>query len=84
MLYFVIPSAMYECSKLKNKSLKNKSYNNTLFLIAINMCLLLNSQIILEALLKKDMKGRTNKPIQTHNVKITPSPNDHASAPNYY
>ena len=49
----------------------------------MSLCLLLNFQSILEALLKKDMKGGT-KPIQVHNIKITPPPKDHASAPNYY
>lgn len=48
--YFVIPPA--KCSKLKLEVLKN----NKLFLIAMAVCLLLNSQIIPEALLKEDMK----------------------------
>lgn len=50
--YFVIPPAKKKCSKLKLEVLKN----NKLFLIAMAVCLLLNSQIIPEALLKEDMK----------------------------
>lgn len=74
----VIPPAKKECSKLKLDVLKN----NKLFLIAMTVCLLLNSQIIPEAPLKEDMK-EIIKAIQTHNIKITPSLKDRASTPSY-
>lgn len=48
----------------------------------MTMCLLLNSQIILEALLNDGVKERT-KATQTHNINITYSPEDHAPTPSH-
>ena len=42
----------------------------------MNMCLLLNFQIIL-----KGHEG--TEPTEVQNIKITPLPKDHAAAPNY-